>query len=394
MVKFIIPIFLSISGVIHCQNQYINSLIFHVEANTVVVSYDLKPTYPGQFYKIQAEFRHFGGVYRPQNQVTGDYGERITGGNAKRFVWNPILENLRALEGEFTLVLQADLYAPRQSPQAKGMEWIEGGILLFGDAFNDGNEDEKPICKVQLTGFFMDAREITFDQYDAFCTATKRPRSPDKDWGRGTRPVVNVTWYDAIEFCNWRSAQDGLKPYYDINKFAKDQHNYNNSDKIKWEVLPVSSSNGYRLPTEAEWEYAAKCRDQKFRFTNGKNKADVKEINFMALPHGDAIANAGIPRQKTMETGQVAPNLLGLYDLNGNVQEWCWDWYDYTWYTTMKNDGGSMIANPRGPETGQYRALRGGSWKSAALSCRNSARNQMRPDLYDTDVGFRCVRNK
>ena len=389
MAKTLLFFMIIIPSIFLAQGGYINSLQFKVEQQSIVVTYSLKPTQTGQYYQIQAQFSHAGGIYFPK-MVTGDYGDRVSGGEEKRFVWNPLLDNIRTLEGEFKLSLQADLYGMING--TKNMIWIEGGTYIFGDQFNEGNEDERPNCKLQINGFFMDDGEITFEEYDAFCMSIKKPLTKDENWGRGKRPVINISWYDAIEYCNWRSTQDGLQLCYNINKFVKDPNNFNNSDRLVWSISFNVSANGYRLPTEAEWEFAARTRDQKIRFGNGRNKADPKEMNFMATPYIDAISNSGTPRQQSVETAQFEPNKLALYDLSGNVQEWCWDWYDPIWYQSIQENNSTN--NPIGPNAGLYRTLRGGSWKSSALACRISARQPMRADLFASDIGFRCVRNK
>ena len=138
------------------------------------------------------------------------------------------------------------------------MELVPGGKFQMGDTFGDGDEDERPVHEVQLNSFQMAATETTLAAYDLFCKATGRDLVKDRDWGRGQRPVIYVNWYDAIEYCNWLSIQHNLQPVYRIDKNRKDPNNTNSSDYLKWTVQSNWAANGYRLPTEAEWEYAAK----------------------------------------------------------------------------------------------------------------------------------------
>ena len=196
------------------------------------------------------------------------------------------------------LVLLVTLYSVGCSGMP-GMVPVEGGTFSMGS--NDGENNEQPVHNVTVGSFYMSKNEVTFEQYDEFCEATGRGKPDDEDWGIGTRPVINVTWYDAVEYCNWLSEKEGLTPVY-----------RGSGDNISCNF----DANGYRLPTEAEWEYAAKGGINKDSYTySGSNTADDV---------GWYLDNSG---RETHPVGGKSPNSLGLYDMSGNVYEWCWEWY-------------------------------------------------------------------
>ncbi len=186
--------------------------------------------------------------------------------------------------------------------------------------------------------------------------------------------MINISWEDAVAYCNWLSEKHGLKPVYS-GKGASLSANWN--------------ANGYRLPTEAEWEYAARSGGKKLRFGNGKDVADPKEINF----YGGAGARAkysvvGEFRKKTVPVASLNnPNALGLHDMSGNVLEWCWDWYDEKYYNN------SPAKDPYGPAIGEFRVSRGGSWNNVPFSCRVSYRHWYIPVDHKSNGGFRLARH-
>jgi formylglycine-generating enzyme required for sulfatase activity len=236
------------------------------------------------------------------------------------------------------------------------MVLILGGEFIMGD--DTGDADEKPAHVVKITHFYMDTREVTQKAYESLME-----KNPSKFKGPDL-PVEQVDWYHAVLYCNMRSLKENLKACYDAKTLACD-----------------FSANGYRLPTEAEWEYACRA-GAKTKYAYG---GDASKLQTYAWFKG----NAG---QKTHPVAQKQPNAWGLYDMHGNVAEWCNDIYGETYYKAM--DGGY----PHGPALGDKRLLRGGSWRTSEESCRVSARNSENARFADAcfgsdSYGFRCVRN-
>jgi formylglycine-generating enzyme required for sulfatase activity len=261
-----------------------------------------------------------------------------------------------------------------------GMVLIPGGTFQMGDVMGDKEQEDEKIHTVTLNSFYLAVKELTFEEYDRFCVASQRELPPDEGWGRGQRPVIHVNWYDAIEYCNWRSQQEGLEEVYRIDK---GNNNHSIQDGSKWSVWLNSNANGYRLPTEAEWEYAARECGRIIRFGNGKDIANPKEINFdppvTSLKESEYIG-------ATLPTGSFKPNALGLFDMSGNVWEWCWDWYgDYP---------SSASINPLGSDNGNYRIIRGGAWYHDAIDARTVSRGKIGyPEVRNYVFGFRIAKS-
>ena len=241
---------------------------------------------------------------------------------------------------------------------------VEKGSFTMGDT--DGASDEKPTHKVTFTyNFYIGKYEVTFDEYDAFCSATGKSKPNDQGWGRGSRPVINVTWWDAIDYCNWLSEKEKLPKAYDSNGNLLDKDGRVTTDITK--VL------GYRLPTEAEWEFAARGgnKSRGYQYAGSSTVGDVAWYD----------SNSG---GKTQEVGKKAPNELGIYDMSGNVWEWCSDWYG--------NYSSSAQTNPYNSTAGSDRVFRGGSWNDLAALSRVAFRYSVSPSIASYSLGFRIAR--
>jgi formylglycine-generating enzyme required for sulfatase activity len=219
---------------------------------------------------------------------------------------------------------------------------VKGGSFVMGD--ESGDKDEKPAHEVQVNTFRIAKTETTVRQWRTFCTATKRAM-PEAPWFglKDDHPIVNISWDDAIAYCRWLSTKD--------NKH-------------------------YRLPTEAEWEFAAR----------GGSKS--KGYAYSGAKRPDSIAWFSSRSSGTMPVAQKLPNELGLYDMTGNVWEWCSDWYDAGYYTLKVKD------NPPGPSRvlgSKFYTLRGGAWDIGARNSRNTYRNPLSPTSRNHNKGFRVA---
>ena len=180
---------------------------------------------------------------------------------------------------------------------------VKGGTYLKGDVF-DPNYKPNPQVVEDLE---MSDCTIMFQEYDYFCEETGRSKPDDATWGRGERPVINVNWFDAVDYCNWLSEQQGLVPFYIVEKQGSEIVVADNPDP--------EAKYGYRLPTDTEWEYCAREGGKPVKYGNGKNEALSTEINFADTSPG------GINRQQTIPCRELPPNALGFHQMSGNVWE-------------------------------------------------------------------------
>ena len=259
------------------------------------------------------------------------------------------------------------------------MVWVPGGSFQMGKELGTaGSSDETPVHKVTLTGFYMGKYEVTQDQYRAVIGSNPSSFSSNPASGevQGNRPVEYVSWYDAIVFCNMLSLLEGLSPAYRISESTNpaDWGAVPPGNNATWDAaVIVSGSTGYRLPTEAQWEYAAKGGNGTpgdFTYSGSDNIGDIAWYE-------------GNSNSKTHEVGKKQPNGLGLYDMSGNVGEWCWDRYG--------NYPSGDQTDPQGAASGNDRVRRGGSWYSLASGVRSVYRASYSPySVYSH--GFRLVR--
>ena len=219
--------------------------------------------------------------------------------------------------------------------------------------------------EVKINNFYIGIYQVTQKQYEGVMGY-----NPSNFKGANL-PVENVSWYDAVEFCNRLSLKEGLKPVYSIDKINMDINNRSEIDFIRWTVNWDKNANGYRLPTEAECEYA--CRAGTNSPFNTGERITANNANF------DARLS-----EKTINVGSFAPNPWGIYDMHGNVEEWCWDWYG--------NYSSKAQTNPTGAVYGTGRVLRGGSWSDESKCIRSAYRYYSTPSNYDDILGFRIVR--
>jgi formylglycine-generating enzyme required for sulfatase activity len=258
---------------------------------------------------------------------------------------------------------------------------IPAGTFTMGSPASepDRNSDETQ-HSVTLSSFKMSKYQVTQEQYKA--VIGKNPSyfssRPQEGENQSKRPVESISWYDALVFCNKLSIKENLSPAYSINgktnpaDWGTVPTGADNPKRTAWdEVVIVAGSNGYRLPTEAQWEYACRAGT-----TTAYNTGDIISDNT-----GWYDGNSG---SKTHEVGKKPPNAYGLYDMHGNAHEWCWDWYAY-----YPND---TQTDPMGASSGASRVLRGGNWFDLDVGLRSARRYGCGPTNRDADLGLRLVR--
>jgi formylglycine-generating enzyme required for sulfatase activity len=303
-----------------------------------------------------------------QGRVIGNAGNALILGRFGFGQWDTVLIQ-RADIRQFAFTVKADDIsdqmslrftaaaspAPNNIVQVMSITELQAArmVRINGGTFQRENNT------ITISSFYMGKYEVTQKEWRA--VMGNNPSSFKGD----NLPVENVTWYDAVEYCNRLSQREGLTPAYTVN-----------GTSVTWN----RSANGYRLPTEAEWEYAA-------RGGNGSPGnyiyAGSNNIDEVAWHYGNNGAR-GTATYGTKAVGTKKPNGLGLYDMSGNVFEWCWDWYG-TYASGAQTD-------PIGASSGSDRVVRGGSWVNSAEYARSAGRSHYNPNNRDVSLGFRLVR--
>jgi formylglycine-generating enzyme required for sulfatase activity len=284
------------------------------------------------------------------------------------------------------------------------MAWIPAGTFMMGSPDGSGGingsvaepnrSTNETLHSVTLTsGYFMGKYQVTQEQWRAVMTGSANQTEPSyfTDVGayggeHGNLPVEQITWYDTIEFCNRLSEKEGLEPVYNLTVTTRNAAGY-----ITVATVTVDfSKNGYRLPTEAQWEYACRAGTTT-AFNWGTDQITSDQANFYATVSLYNGSPSGVDRARTTVVGSFAPNAWGLYDMHGNVWELCWDRYDADYTKSHETVMyGNVGADPAGAASGTNRVLRGGSWYSYGKDSRSAYRGYGGTGYFGT--GFRLVR--
>jgi formylglycine-generating enzyme len=271
----------------------------------------------------------------------------------------------------------------------EGMVYIPAGSFMMGNATNaltmaEGSTNELPQHSVNLDPYFIDKYEVSGQLWWHIVINSDGYSFSNYFVGDSARPKGDISWYDAVKWCNARSQVEGLTPVYFTDATLTNLYKTGSVDPyVDW------SGNGYRLPTEAEWEKAARggISDTRFPWADYTNKVSHAKANYEGnsaiLFYDLSYGSSGF---LTVPVGYYSPNNYGLHEMAGNVWEWCWDWYDGNYYSI------SPVANPNGPENGTLRVMRGGGSADFANYLRCSSREYQIPFGSYYDIGFRCVR--
>ncbi|MBN1492115.1 MAG: SUMF1/EgtB/PvdO family nonheme iron enzyme [Phycisphaerae bacterium] len=272
---------------------------------------------------------------------------------------------------------------------------IPAGEFQMGDTFSEGDFNEQPVHAVHIDAFYMDATEVTktfWDEVRAWATANGYSDLVVGASRAGTHPVHTVNWFDCVKWCNARSQKDGRTPcYYTDSALTMVYKTGEVEPYVNWDV------DGYRLPTEAEWEKAARGGASGRRFPwSDSDLIQHARANYYSWDYYtyDTSPTRGYHplfivygSPHTSPAGYFAPNGYGLYGMAGNVYELCNDWYNSTYYSRTPYPH----VNPHGPAGGSYRVHRGGFCHGYADVCRVAFRWYVDPDSRSTIIGFRCA---
>ncbi|MCK4660636.1 MAG: SUMF1/EgtB/PvdO family nonheme iron enzyme [Phycisphaerae bacterium] len=368
----------------------------------------------------------------PITAVTGAVGSGITPGSGKHIVWNSATDLPEAFGSQYKVRVCAD---DGQSSVPPGMVFVPAGEFQMGDPWSEGLSGERPVHAVYLSPYSIDTYEVTNQQYAdglnwayaqgglitvtsgvvykynsgtsyPYCDTTASSMYSRITWngstfgitsGKEDHPMLRVSWYGSVAFCNWRSAMEGKPLCYDLSTWT-----------CNFGVA------GYRLPTEAEWEKASgwdPVQERHYRFgehtdgcgyncldgqrANYSNSGDPYDFGSVYDPKTTPVGfyngalhykvDFGWPGSATSYQTQNAQSYYGCYDMSGNVWEWCNDWYLSTYYSS------SPGSNPTGPGSGTCRVLRGGCWAYNPDHCRSANHNTNTLDGCSLTVGFRVA---
>jgi formylglycine-generating enzyme required for sulfatase activity len=337
--KNFLTIFLCFA-IAQAYTQSIVNVTFRQEGETVRITYDLKNAQNGQTFNIDVYCSTDGGrTYgNALKAVSGDVGEKIIGGYSKTIIWQPMQENITTLESD---KVKFKVTATIKSTMPDNIVFVKGGTFQMGSY---GSANEEPIHSATISDFYIGKYEVTQKEWREIM-GTNPSRFKDCD----NCPVETVSWNDVQEYIKKLNAKTG---------------------------------KNYRLPTESEWEYAARGGNQ----SNGHKYSGSNTISSVAwYVENTYYLGREHKNYGTNPVGQKSSNELGIYDMSGNVWEWCSDWYRSRYYARYHANSTS------GPSSGSNRVLRGGSWYDAASGCRVAYRGNYNPrNRYDY-VGFRLV---
>jgi len=306
----------------------------------------------------------------PVKSVTGDYGFNITSGVDKHIVWDAGADYPEHYGEKF----QVKLFA--SDLKLGNTVSITSNSFSMGDS--SGLFDQQPRHTVQLDEYGIAPYAVTNAEYKIFCDMTGHSYPPEGGNAQPPTgyfvdypnyPVVGISWYDAVRYCNWLSEQQGYTACYDTTDWSYDP-----------------TKNGFHLPTEAQWERAARGGLERMKYPWGDSdpgtRCNYQSYQGLLVDEMADFANG----RGTLAVGLFNPNGLGLYDMAGNVLEWCNDWYQEDYYSISPSE------NPLGPGTGTEKVVRGGAWNRSETYLECAFREKKSPTTKRYDIGFRIAK--
>ncbi|MCX6880141.1 MAG: SUMF1/EgtB/PvdO family nonheme iron enzyme [Verrucomicrobia bacterium] len=358
--------------------------------NLVDIDYDVTGTTKPVLVKLEVSGDNGVTFTVPATSLTGAVGSQITPAANLRITWDG------GADWAEHAVAQARFRITADDNPVPGFALIPAGQFQMGDQSSPlvGGSDELPAHTVQVSAFYMGKYEVTKEEWDAVRTWGLANGYTNLSAGNGSyaskganHPVHSINWYDMVKWCNARSQKENLTPCYTVSG-AIYKTGISDAVTCNW------SANGYRLPTEAEWEKAARGGAVGKNFPWGTDTISHSQANYYSSTNFTydvsptrgyhPTYNNGVDPYSS-PVGSFAPNGYGLYDMAGNMWERCWDWYG-------SYAAGSQT-DPRGASSGSYRVLRGGSWGPYALGCRAAYRGIPYPGYANDYNGFRPARS-
>jgi formylglycine-generating enzyme required for sulfatase activity len=373
-----------ISGLLAADPVVSNiSAVQRAGTKLVDITYDV--TADTATVKVTLEISNDGGqtFTVPAVTTSGALGAGIATGIGKVITWNAGVDWNGRTSSQLRFKVVAD--------DLRGsLANIPAGPFTMGRTSGDTDTDAPPV-NVTVSQFYMGKCEVTKAEWDEVRAWAVNNGYTDLAIGEGkasNHPVHTISWFDIVKWCNARSQKEGLTPCYRVSGVV--MKTGTTAPTVNW------TANGYRLPTEAEWEKAARGGVSGKRFPLGADTINHNEANYCAFSSYSYDASGSVNNfhptyndgaiPYTSPVGSFAANGYGLHDMAGNVWEWCWDWYGASTYLNNATD-------PRGAASGWYRVYRGGCWIDDAFFCRAAYRCLHIPsDTYDSR-GFRVARS-
>lgn len=359
-----------------------------VGTKQVEIYYDMSGSTSPVFVSLQVSSNGGTSFAVPVAALSGDVGANIALGRSKKITWNAGVDWNNQLSNTVKFRVTASIFAP-----IGDMVLIPGGTFQMGNSFTgEGSSDEVPVHSVTVNAFYLQSVEVTKAQWDTvriWGAASDRGYTDLLEGGgkAANHPVHSISWYTVVKWCNARSQMENLTPCYTVGGVT--YKTGSSAPDCNW------SASGYRLPSEAEWERAARGGLSGRRFPWGdtimhslanytSSSSYAYDVSPTRGPHPTYEFN---DPPFTSPVGSFEPYGYGLYDITGNLWEWCWDRYSSVYYSS------SPLSNPRGHTSNSFRVVRGGRWANYADNCRTASRLEYDPGRSLLSVGFRPARS-